>query len=232
MASSSSSEFPATTRYHRWLGWHAPALRRVLTFGLSGLIVILALLPFVPWELAVVGGWDVAAVALLCTVWPIILRADGAVVEHIAAREDETKPTATLLVVGASTASLAGVGFALGLAGRESDALRGVLVIFAFCTVIVSWTVINTIFTLRYAHLHVRSRGHGIDFGPQAMREQPTYRDFAYVAFTIGMTYQVSDTALRDPKIRQAVLFHAFLAYLFGVVIVAGAINLIAGLVN
>ena len=65
MASSSSSAFPATTRYHRWLGWHAPALRRVLTFGVSGLIVILALLPFVPWELAVVGGWDVAAVALL-----------------------------------------------------------------------------------------------------------------------------------------------------------------------
>ena len=102
-------------------------------------------------------------------------------------------------MVGASTASLIGVGFALGLAGRESDVLRGVLVIFAFCTVIVSWTVINTVFTLRYAHLHVRSRVHGIDFGPQAMHEQPTYRDFAYVAFTVGMTYQVSDTALRDP---------------------------------
>ena len=76
MAPSSSSELPATTRYHRWLGWHAPALRRVLTIGVSGLIVILALLPFVPWELAVVAGWDVAAVALLWTIWPIILRAD------------------------------------------------------------------------------------------------------------------------------------------------------------
>ena len=166
MAPSSSSALPATTRYHRWLGWHAPALRRVLTIGLSGLIVILALLPFVPWELAIVAGWDVAAVAFLCTVWPIILRAAGADVEHIAARRDETKPTATLLVVGASTASLFGVGFALGLAGRESDVTRGVLVIFAFCTVIVSWTVINTVFTLRYAHLHVRSQDHGIDFGP------------------------------------------------------------------
>ena len=230
MASSSSSALPATTRYHRWLGWHAPALRRVLTIGLSGLIVILALLPFLPWELAIVAGWDVAAVAFLCTVWPIILRAAGADVEHIAARRDETKPTATLLVVGASTASLFGVGFALGLAGRESDVTRGVLVIFAFCTVIVSWTVINTVFTLRYAHLHVRSRAHGIDFGPTY--EQPTYRDFAYVAFTVGMTYQVSDTALRDPTIRQTVLLHAAVAYLFGVVIVAGAINLVAGLIN
>ncbi len=232
MAPSGSSALPATTRYHRWLGWHAPALRRVLTIGLSGLIVILALLPFVPWELAIVAGWDVAAVAFLCTVWLIILRATGADVEHIAARRDEARPTATLLVVGASTASLVGVGFALGLAGRESDVIRGVLVIFAFCTVIVSWTVINTVFTLRYAHLHVRSQAQGIDFGPQATHEQPTYRDFAYVAFTVGMTYQVSDTALRDPKIRQAVLLHAFLAYLFGVVIVAGAINLVAGLIN
>jgi uncharacterized membrane protein len=59
---------------------------------------------------------------------------------------------------------------------------------------------------------------------------RPTYRDLAYVAFTIGMTYQVSDTAISDPRIRGTVLSHAVLSYLFGVVIVAGSVNLIAGL--
>jgi uncharacterized membrane protein len=44
------------------------------------------------------------------------------------------------------------------------------------------------------------------------------------------MTYQVSDTTLRDPRIRRAVLAHATLSYLFGVVIVAGTVNLISGL--
>jgi uncharacterized membrane protein len=124
-----------------------------------------------------------------------------------------------------------GVGFALSLAGRETGAERVLLVGFAFLTVVVSWTVINTVFTLRYAHLHIRSKLQGIDFGP-AVDTLPSYRDFAYVAFTIGMTYQVSDTTVRDPLIRGTVLPHAMLAYLFGVVIVAGGINLIAGLIR
>jgi uncharacterized membrane protein len=46
------------------------------------------------------------------------------------------------------------------------------------------------------------------------------------------MTYQVSDTTLRDRRFRRAVLNHALLSYLFGVVIVATSINLIAGLVR
>jgi uncharacterized membrane protein len=230
MAPSSASGIPERTRYHLWLGWHAPALRRILTIAVIGLTVSIGLLPFLGWGLAIVGGWDIAALILLCVVWPIILRADGEDVVGIATREDETGATATVLVVGASTASLTGVVFALSLAGRETGAARVALIGFAFFTVVVSWTVINTVFTLRYAHLHFRSGVDGIDFG--APEELPSYRDFAYVAFTIGMTYQVSDTALRDPLIRRTVLPHALLAYLFGVVIVAGAINLVAGLVR
>jgi uncharacterized membrane protein len=99
-------------------------------------------------------------------------------------------------------------------------------------TVVLSWTVVNTIFTLRYAHLQYRSAVGGISFDHTAAREQPSYRDFVYVAFTIGMTYQVSDSEVHDPRIRSTVISHALLSYMFGVVIVAGAINIIAGLVR
>ncbi len=102
----------------------------------------------------------------------------------------------------------------------------------AVLTVMLSWTVVNTVYTLRYADLHFGSTAGGIGFGDSAGQERPNYRDFAYVAFTIGMTYQVSDTTVRDPRIRRTVLSHAILAYLFGVVIVAGSVNLIAGLVG
>jgi uncharacterized membrane protein len=232
MMSSGASRIPAATPYHRWLGWHATVLRRFVTTAVIWIIVTLLLLPFLGWVLAIVGGWDVAALTLLCVVWPIILRANAADVVAIATREDETRATATGLLVGASTASLMGVGFALSLAGQEPGTTRVGLIGFAIFTVIVSWTVINTVFTLRYAHLHFRSRFDGIDFGAPSAHDLPSYRDFAYVAFTIGMTYQVSDTTLRDPLIRRTVLPHALLAYLFGVVIVAGAINLVAGLVR
>jgi uncharacterized membrane protein len=201
----------------------------VAVIGLVGGIVLLR---FVSFPLALVGGWDAAALTFLGTVWPIISRADGAHVEQLATREDETRISATALLIGASVASLLGVGLALSLAGKESGTTRVLLIGVALVTVMLSWTVVNTVFTLRYAHLHYASSAGGIAFAGPAGPEQPNYRDFAYVAFTIGMTYQVSDTGLLTKRFRRVLLVHAFLAYLFGVVIIAAVINVIAGLVN
>jgi uncharacterized membrane protein len=54
--------------------------------------------------------------------------------------------------------------------------------------------------------------------------------DFAYLAFTIGMTFQVSDTNLTAKPIRRTALRHALISYLFGAVIVALVINIVASL--
>jgi uncharacterized membrane protein len=221
------TSIPNPTRYHRWLGWHAPALRRAVVVGSIGLIVALALVWFVPWGMAVVAGWDAAALTFLVSVWSIIIRADSGHVVQLAKREDETRGSATVL------ASLMGVGFALILAGRHSGPQRVLLLIgLAVLTVVLSWTVVNTVFTLRYADQTAGSGDAGISFENADGSEGPTYRDFAYVAFTIGMCYQVSDTTVRDRRIRRTVLSHAFLAYVFGVAIVGGSVNLIAGLVR
>jgi uncharacterized membrane protein len=222
---------PAHT-LHRWLGWHALAMRRAVTVLIAGLIVAVALLPFATWGIALVAGWDAAALTFLLATWPIIIRADGSRAAQLAAREDDTEGSARALLVGASVASLLGVGYALIQAGRSSGAGRVLLIGGAVLTVMLSWTVMNTVYTLRYADLNFRSKLGGIAFGDQHGQERPGYRDFAYVAFTIGMTYQVSDTTLRDPRIRRSVLAHAILSYLFGVVIVAGSVNLISGLVR
>jgi uncharacterized membrane protein len=221
---------PAPTLYHRWLGWHAPAMRRAITVLIAGLIVVVVLLPFVTWGLALAGGWNAAALTFLLTTWRIIMRADSSRAPQLAAREDETEGSARVLLVGASVASLLGAGYALHLAGQENGPSRGLLIGAAVLTVILSWTVINTIYTLRYADQHFQSKPGSIAFGAEDGQQPPSYWDFAYVAFTIGMTYQVSDTTLRDPHIRRTVLAHAILSYLFGVVIVAGSVNLISGL--
>jgi uncharacterized membrane protein len=60
--------------------------------------------------------------------------------------------------------------------------------------------------------------------------DAPDYRDFAYLAFTIGMTFQVSDTTLQTSEIRRTALRHALLSYVFGAVVIATTINLVAGL--
>jgi uncharacterized membrane protein len=214
------------------MGWHASSMRRAVVVTCIGLLVAVVLAWLVSWELAVIAGWDAAAFTFLLIVWPIILGADSSHAAQLATREDESRGSAALLLVGASVASLLGAGFVLDLAGQDSGPPRVLLIGVAVLTVVLSWTVVNTVYTLHYADLHYRSKAVGIAFGETASQEGPTYRDFAYVAFTIGMTYQVSDTTVADPKIRHTVLVHAFVSYLFGVVIVGGSVNLIAGLIR
>jgi uncharacterized membrane protein len=181
---------PPETLYHRWLDWHAPSLLRAVVAVFIGLAVALILLRFVTWEFAGLGGWDAAALAFLGAVWPIIVRADAPQAEQLATREDESRGSAAVLLVGASVASLLGVGSVLATAGQERGLLRGLAIGFAVLTVVSSWTVINTVYTLHYAHLHYAFAGSGITFSDSVPAAMASYREFAYVAFTIGMTYR------------------------------------------
>jgi uncharacterized membrane protein len=225
-------DMPPPTLYHRWLGWHALDLRRAVVVLAIAAIVNGVVFGFVGWKLALVAGWDAGALTFLLSTWPIIARADGVRAHLLATREDPTRTTSTALLVGASVASLAGVGFTLHQAGHESGPSRVLLIGLGVLTVTLSWTVANTVYTLRYAHLHFASQPAGIKFGGLHEDAPPSYRDFAYVAFTIGMCYQVSDTTLGASRIRRAALTHAGLSYVFGVVIVAGSVNLISGLLR
>lgn len=214
------------TPFHRLVGWHATARRRVAVAAGVGVVGAAALSPFVVWQVTVLGGWDAAALMFLLSVWVFAYGADASATERFARREDLGRETARVLLLASGLASLVAVGLALGLARSEQGAERALLVAISATTVIVSWTVLNTVYALRYADLHYGAASGGIDFGGVS----PDFRDFAYVAFTIGMTYQVSDTNLRDRSLRRAVLGHALLSYLYGVVIVATGVNVVAGL--
>ncbi len=97
----------------------------------------------------------------------------------------------------------------------------------ACSAVAVSWFTVHTIFTLRYALLYYADPVGGVSFNQP---ERPCYRDFAYLALTLGMTFQVSDTNLESTAVRATALRHALLSYLLGSIILAAAINLVAGI--
>ena len=97
----------------------------------------------------------------------------------------------------------------------------------AVASLAASWLVVNTVYTLRYAGLYYSDPLGGMEFpGPDA----PTYREFAYLAFTIGMTFQVSDTPLQTTDVRMTALRHALMSFVFDVVIIAVIVNVVAGL--
>lgn len=227
-------EEPSATLYHRAIGWHARRMSRVTVLAAVGLAVFGLSWVFVEWGLAVLAGWDAAAAGFLAVAWGVIRRADGARTRDLATREDETRQTAAALVVGSSVASLLAVAKALAAAGSKVGGERHAYVAAALVTVVLSWTVVNTLYTLRYADIYYGHPGdRGVEFGGPAEPESlPDYRDFAYLAFTIGMCYQVSDQTLRNRQLRRVVLVHSVVSYVFGVVIIASAINAVAGLLS
>ena len=172
-------------------------------------------------------GWDVAVAVLLAwvwfTVWPMGTDATAA---H-ATREDPTRAVTDTILLAAAVASLAAVGFFLLQASSAKGSTQDLLAGVGVATVALSWLLVHTVFTLRYALLYYAGRGGGIDFNQSTA---PRYSDFAYLAFTLGMTFQVSDTDLKTPAIRATALRHALLSYLFGAVILAATVNLVAGL--
>ena len=183
-----------------------------------------------PWQFAVLVGWDAAAIVFVIWVWASVAGFSPEETRTLATREDTNRVSTSLLLVGASLASLVGTGFDLVKASESHDAGRVALTVIGLLTVALSWIVVHTVFALHYAHEYYTAPDGGIDFKNDD--ERPDYQDFAYIAFTIGMTFQVSDTDVQTRRIRRTVIRHALLAYLFGAVILAVVVNLIASLVK
>jgi len=178
------------------------ARRKLLVSLAAGVLVGIGAQTVGAGRAAPLIGWDVLAVLFCGWVWVSIWNMDGPATARHALRENPGRDASDLILLGAAAASLIAVVF-------------------------VSWTLIHTVFTLKYARLYYTGTPGGIDFNESA---PPQYSDFAYLAFTIGMTFQVSDTNLQNKDIRRTALRHAWLSFPLGAVIIAASINLISGL--
>jgi uncharacterized membrane protein len=178
-------------------------------------------------RMAPLTGWDILALVYLGWTWAAIWRLDPASVEADAKREDPGRRVADLMLLSAAVASLIAVGAVLFGASTASGDLKYVQAGLALVSVFLSWSLVHTVFTLKYARLYYSGLPGGIDFNDTGA---PDYHDFAYLAFTIGMTFQVSDTNIQSKPIRRTVLRHAWLSFPLVAVIIATSINLVSGL--
>jgi uncharacterized membrane protein len=134
----------------------------------------------------------------------------------MATRDDPSPSVTELLILMANLASLAAVAYVLVRASSAHGARQAVLAALAVLSVAASWALVHALYMLRYAVLYYSGTVGGIDFNQD---ELPRFMDFGYMAFTIGMTYQVSDTTLRSSQIRLAAFRHGLQAFVFGSVI-------------
>ncbi|UTI67064.1 DUF1345 domain-containing protein [Paraconexibacter antarcticus] len=172
-------------------------------------------------------GWDAAALVFCVWTWWVVWPMGPAATANHSQRENPGRPTADLVLLGAAVASLIAVGEVLFGASHAPGSQRFLQAALAVGSIFVSWTLVHTVFTLKYARAYYAAPEGGIDFNESG---SPQYSDFAYLSFTIGMTFQVSDTDLGDKEIRRIALRQAWVSYPLGAVIIAASINLISNL--
>jgi uncharacterized membrane protein len=211
-------------------GRNGLAARRLVVGSLAGLFAGAgAAAAGADWQVVVSIGWCALALVILVWVWATIGPKDARATAEHARAEDFSHATADLVLLGASVASLVAVGMTLVLAGQAHDGRKIALITLTVLTVALAWLLVHTVFTVRYGDLYYADPVGGIDFNED---DKPDYRDFAYLALTIGMTFQVSDTDLQAKPIRRSAIRHALLSYAFGAVIVAITINVVASLLS
>lgn len=209
---------------------HHRALGR-LAAGLAAGVVVFLLAPG-PLQNRLMLGWVVTC-AIKAGFALAVLRVGPARAREIALREDETRMVAAVLVATAVVGSLVAIGFGLKDAQSAHGAARiwdtalGVLTVFA------SWLVVQTEFLRRYAtRFYADDAGVLFPEGQTGALVDPDFRDFAYLALTVGMTFQVSDTNLNTRAMRRLATVHGLTSYLFGAVIIAVMINAVASIVS
>jgi uncharacterized membrane protein len=193
------------------------------------LLVCLTMVPFAllsDMQSGIMVGFDVAVLVFVATLSPFFGHDTAAMRDH--ARAGDTNRTGALVTTGiVMTVMLVVVASELRQKHEPSGLLLGLIV----ATLVLGWLFSNLVYTFHYAYLFYRHGEGGGDHGGLDFPERPApdYWDFAYFAFTLGMTFQTSDVAITSPTVRRVALFHCLAAFIFNLGVIAFTINIIGG---
>ncbi len=131
-----------------------------------------------------------------------------------------------LLAIGSSFVAVAGLLAEAKAAAEHQKLLLAGLVAM---TVMLSWLVMQVVFTFHYAHEYYRpeddedGRQGGLEFPKD---DCPDYWDFFYYATSIGATSQTSDVSISSKQLRRLTTLHAIGSFFFNTAVLALAINI------
>ena len=177
--------------------------------------------------ISIMYSWDLFCLSMIILNWIVFFSTTKDHLYQMAKKQDESLPITFLIVLVTICFSLLGTVFMI--INNDINSL-----VVALLGVGLSWLLLHTIFTIRYAHLFydlsIRKSGThygGLEFPKE---DEPDYIDFAYFSFVIGMTFQVSDVSITSRRIRRIALMHGLISFVFNAIIVALTISIIANL--
>src|SRR5215467_4011920 len=184
---------------------------------------------------AVIASWDAFAVAILALDWQTILTTPRRKIRERAQQQDLSRLVIFIFVVITACAALFAVGFLVSVKKSQTGGHFPIHLLLTLLTVIFSWSLVHTVYGLRYAHAFygdsdepgVNRHAGGLIFPGD---RSPDYFDFAYFSFVVGMTCQVSDVQITSRRMRRITLFHSVLSFGFNTLILALLINTVSSL--
>lgn len=207
-----------------------PRLRSVIALAI-GVAAYFGVKSFASPPTAIIAGWDGFALSLLGLLWAAILSSDIDQIRYRARTQDLSRLLIFFFTIAAACSSIFAVLFLLSAA--KNTAHLGLHVTLSILAVLASWTLVHTMFAMRYAHAYYGEGNSpsahvgGLEFPSD---DVPDYLDFAYFSFVIGMTCQVSDVQITAKSLRTQALIHGVLSFCFNTVILALTINTLSGL--
>jgi uncharacterized membrane protein len=209
--------------------------RIYISFG-AALIAFLLSRTHFSWPAVSLITWVTFAVAVIVMDWIIILNAHPREIRKIAKLQDSSRALIFLFVIISSLISLGAILFLLKSTKGQAGADVTGHILLSMASVIVSWWLVHTLFTMRYAHMYydtntddgLVTKVGGLQFPDE---QEPDYLDFVYFSFVIGMTFQVSDVEISDRLIRRLAWMHGLISFAFNTAIVALSINVVSSLV-
>ncbi|MDO7868079.1 DUF1345 domain-containing protein [Nocardioides jiangxiensis] len=204
------------------------AIPRVIGASVLGLLGALATAALAGPELGVLVGITLSSGVFVVVGWVVLWPMDAGETREFVGREVVDKALEEAIIVFAAVGGLAAIVVLMAL-GHGADGATAAL---ALAGVFLAWGSVHLMYATRYADLYYTGSAGGIDFNDDGQDAEPSYRDFLYFSYNLGMTYAVSDTDVTRTEIRSVVLRHCLLSYVFGALILATTINLVVAIVN
>ncbi|QKG54016.1 DUF1345 domain-containing protein [Hymenobacter sp. BRD67] len=212
---------------------HLPASGRLLLAFVVGLIAW-GVCPLQFHSLArMVVGWDAFGLVSLALIWTGMYTADADRIRAVAASEDLSRAVSFVFVLVAASASLLAVVVLLSISHGLGPAALARHIVLSIVAVAVSWLLVHTVFTLRYAHIYYDANPDGSDVGgllfPGGEQLEPDYLDIAYFSFVVGMTAQTADVSISGRALRRLALLHGLISFGFNTALIALVISGVGG---
>ena len=212
----------------RHIGNRIAPPRFLMFVGLMALVALgWRLLHASPPGDALVMGFDVAAIAFIVSLAPLMKDRSASAMRRHAEANDASRMFVLLITAATALAILAAIS--AELPGAKQGQMLAVVKLIV--TLTLSWVFTNLVFMLHYAHMHYSRSDQGWDLGGFEFpgTPEPDYWDFLYFSFTAGMSFAASDVNVTRGAVRRVLVAQCLLSFVFNIGVLAFSINVLAG---